>query len=911
MQSPVISVDDRMPATVSFSAPQVWWLSPIVVSLLVAVASIVPTALIGDEQFRSLWRTPKAVTGGTLLLFGCGAMALAFGALVALAAAPIARPASSPWPRLSDRSVALLRRLSTALTAATVIGYAGFVILIMRSGLNPLELFSFSLSESSAMSVREIVGTIPGITTLTQLGIAAVVTSTVLLVREYSRSELSKLLIVLGLALPRAYLFSERLAVLELVVPMTVILAAHFSVQRGLRRRLMQVMPFVSFVAVVVLFGFFEYFRSWTFYRTQTTTSYSEFALDRFAGYYTTALNNGHLILEHLQWPNRLPYDTIEAFWTAPGIQSTALYEKLGGHPPPYTREVYDSAYYGVVSHFANVEFNNQSGYVGGFVDYGALGGVLFFVVAGVIAGLLYRAFSQSKPFGLFLYPVVFVGLLELPRYLYWSQGRTTYAWIALVVIAVMVSRSEAKERMGFESAARKNARAVISRITTPLWAATVAAVVVGVAAGGFLHGNNTCEATALIRLYQPIDPNQIMTGTPPSAELQQSYMSGEIAYLNSSGFADAVSKQLNETRTPQLTATQSAQSTIVTVSATEPDFAEARRMVDAALQVYGDHLRQQTRERGQAAIEAIDDVIRPLQASAGQAGNPQATAPTDNPGDDTPARIQQLQLQRLAIEVQTGRAAPMQIVQPPTKTPITGLPSWALGAVGGGLIAGLLTLAGVLAWRKRVGVITAPSALQNKVGHVLVPTVRLGAYDASSAAYVGLARSLFAQLPAPRSGRILLVGASADSGTEDVAELIAFAAAEQTDVCFEPLVDGDEPFDCFEAPGYMGAGVTTVISGGSIDRSPALPKVADDASQIVIVAMISRDTSAAVHVASQLGRDSEVPISLVCTRGPILRARPNRRTKNRAKHAWGFVTSREATAVPATHESPALRSAL
>jgi len=443
--SQVIAVDDRKPAAVTFSVPQVWWLSPVVVSLLVAFASIFPAALIGDQQFRSLWRTPKAVTGETLLLFGCGALALAFGALVALAAVPMSRQPSAPWPQLSDQSAVLLRRASSALTAVTIAGYAGFGVLIVRAGLNPLELFSLSPSHSSGMSVREVVGTIPGITTLTQFGSAAVVTSTVLLVRKYSRSELCKLLVVLGLALPRAYIFSERLAVLELVVPMTVIMAAHLAVHRGLRRRLMQVIPFVSFVAVVAIFGFFEYFRSWTFYRTQVTTSYTEFALNRFAGYYATALNNGHLVLEHLQWPNRLPYDTIEAFWTAPGVQAAGLYETLGGHVPPYTRDESDSVYYAVLSNFANPEFNNQSGYVGAFVDYGGFGGIVFFLVVGLVAGLLYRGFCQSKAFGLFLYPIVFVGLLELPRYLYWSQGRATYAWIGLVGIAVLVSRSEAK----------------------------------------------------------------------------------------------------------------------------------------------------------------------------------------------------------------------------------------------------------------------------------------------------------------------------------------------------------------------------------------------------------------------------------------------------------------------------------
>jgi hypothetical protein len=435
----------------AFSAPIVWWLSPIGVSLFVAVASIVPPALLGDQQFRSLWRTPKWVTGETLLLFGCGAAALGFGALVGIATAATTQPPSAPWPSLNDRSVRLLRRSSTALTAATIVGYAGFVILFVRSGLSPLEVVSGSPSYGSGISVKDAVGTMPGVTTLTQFGIAAVVISTILLVREYSRAELCKLLTVIGLAVPRAYLFTERLAILELVVPMTVILAAHLSIQRGLRRRLMQVIPFVSFLAVVVIFGLFEYFRSWTFYRTHWAvgTPYAEFALSRFAGYYATAVNNGHLVLEHLQWPKRLPYDTIEAFWTAPGIKSIGLYQTLGGHPPPYTGAQSDP-WIGVLNHFANPEFNNQTGYASAFIDYGHFGGILYFLLIGVIAGLLYHGFCQAKALGLFLYPVVFLGLLELPRYLYWSQGRTTYAWIGLLVIVALVSKSEAKENRNF-----------------------------------------------------------------------------------------------------------------------------------------------------------------------------------------------------------------------------------------------------------------------------------------------------------------------------------------------------------------------------------------------------------------------------------------------------------------------------
>ena len=103
-----------------------WWLSPVIVSLLIAAASIVPTAMMSDVQFRSLWKTPKSLTGDTLLLFGCGAAALAFGALITIAAAPATRRPSGPWPNLNEQSLGLVSRASTVLTALAVIGYCGF-----------------------------------------------------------------------------------------------------------------------------------------------------------------------------------------------------------------------------------------------------------------------------------------------------------------------------------------------------------------------------------------------------------------------------------------------------------------------------------------------------------------------------------------------------------------------------------------------------------------------------------------------------------------------------------------------------------------------------------------------------------------------------------------------------------------
>jgi oligosaccharide repeat unit polymerase len=426
-------------STTAAPNPGLWWLSPAVIPLVIGAASIIPTALVGDVEFRSLWRTPKAITPDTLMLFGFGAISLAFGALIGSALAPLPRLSLSPWPDLGEDAIRVLRRASTFLTAATLAGYVGFLYLIARSGLTLLQLFGGSEANGNA-SAKESIGTIPGLTTLTELGIGAVVVSTIILVQQFSRFELVKLLIVIGLAVPRAYIFAERLAILELILPVTVVLAAKLSIGGRVRRVIARALPLGGIAMVVVVFGLFEYSRSWSFYRAHGETSFVGFALSRLAGYYVTALNNGQLILSHLDWQGRWPYDTMAGFWNAPGIEKIGLYERLGGHPVPYSLTG-RSPYADVLDQFGNNEFNNPSGFVGPFVDYGRFGGLIWLVLAGVAAGLLYQQFCSARFLGLLLYPFFFVGLAEFPRYLYWVQGRTMYTWIALLVIVVLLAR--------------------------------------------------------------------------------------------------------------------------------------------------------------------------------------------------------------------------------------------------------------------------------------------------------------------------------------------------------------------------------------------------------------------------------------------------------------------------------------
>lgn len=425
------------------TGPQVWFLSPVAVTLVIATAAIVPTALIGDTAFRALWRTPKSITPETLLLFACGALALSFGALVAMGAVQ-QRPLTVRWPALEGKSLDLMHRASTVLTGLTVFGYAGFGFLILRSGLSFSQLLAGPYVDGPP--VRDTIGTVPGVTTLTQCGMAAVVVSSILLTQRFARGELLKIVTVIGLSLPRSFLFSERLAVLEVVVPVVVILCTWLSLSPGPRRAAAQLAPVIGLPLVIVVFGVFEYFRSWSYFRTRTNATFVEFTLERLAGYYTTALNNGHLVYQHLDWPARWPYDTLEAFWVAPGVEQIGLYTRLTGHELPYSgKSTAVTPLTDVLNQYANPEFNNPSGYVAAFIDYGAVGGLLFLFIIGLVAGFLYRGFCSAKPFGLLLYPIIFIGLLELPRYMYWAQGRTTYTLLALIILAVLLRRTQAK----------------------------------------------------------------------------------------------------------------------------------------------------------------------------------------------------------------------------------------------------------------------------------------------------------------------------------------------------------------------------------------------------------------------------------------------------------------------------------
>ncbi|BCI52107.1 hypothetical protein NIIDNTM18_13850 [Mycolicibacterium litorale] len=406
---------------------------------MVAAMSILLTATVGDDRFRALWNTPKSVTGHVLLLMFCGALTLALGASAVAALRPVRAPAQR-WPNLSPAAIALLCRTSSVLVCLTVLGYLGFGLLMLRAGIGWSEIAGASGYSGSA-PIKTVVGTIPGVTTMTQFGIAAVIVSSTVLAQQNSRTELLKIIAVVGMSVPRAFLFAERLAILELAVPVAVV-ACYRMAETPRMRSLVRLVPVVALPAVVVVFSVFEYFRSWEFFRG-SGRSFWQFSFERVAGYYATAVNNGYLELNHLNVAGREPLTTLEFLWDAPGVRQLRLYDQLAGNFPGRNGVVTDADYVAMLTQYGNPEFNNATGFSIPYLDFGTAGGLVFFLIAGVIAGLLYRSFREGSPAGLLLYPLFFVGLIELPRYMHWTQGRSLPSWVALSVVALLLTRAD------------------------------------------------------------------------------------------------------------------------------------------------------------------------------------------------------------------------------------------------------------------------------------------------------------------------------------------------------------------------------------------------------------------------------------------------------------------------------------
>jgi oligosaccharide repeat unit polymerase len=415
-----------------------WWLTPPGLVALIPLPALLIAIAVSPASYRKLWKVEKIINGEIAWLFLLGILAFTIGAFAPRKLARTkAQSGAQPWPNFSTTQLERLRIAHQRCLTITLVGYAIYLgLAVLRAG--PLNYVHVLLSgDNYDGALKDLTPSIPGVTTLSQVGVIVAVMSELLYRMTREKSYRRWLFLLIGLAAFRSFFYTERLATIEVVVPVLV-LGAMYVWRNGTRkqRRQLVIAPLLALPLLIGAFGIFEHSRSWVFYREISNDSYPEFVGKRLAGYYATSFNNGALLTKQYNENfTRMPFFTTDAIWNAPVIGQVHAYKAITG-------EEGLARWDRILAEYANPEFNSPCGIAGPFVDYGRVGGLIFLGLLGLTVGFLWRRFDGATPLGLLVYPIAVVAVSELPRYGYLTAGRATPALLFGVITAVWMQRA-------------------------------------------------------------------------------------------------------------------------------------------------------------------------------------------------------------------------------------------------------------------------------------------------------------------------------------------------------------------------------------------------------------------------------------------------------------------------------------
>lgn len=441
-----------------------WWLHPRSVALLLGVPFVVVAYLLPESTYLALYRSYKHVD----LYF------LVVGLIIYAAFILGSSFAISTNTRSREGDVLqYCRYFIWPLFALTVFGYITWCAnaVLLAGGFEPIvsALLQLLLEPQPGLSdyvKNALFPTIPGITTLTQLGPLYATVEALIWVRARSerRPVIMRFALVGSLVFARAILLSERLALVELVVPIVVVLSSSLT-SRTIKRRFVQLAPLFLGAGVFILFTIAEYFRSWNYYRLSYAGPYLQYAAERFLGYYVTAVNNGAVIYYYL--PPEPLLHTFNSLFRFPILGETlfeVLSSILGRESASNVQLIsaFDLERYRileVLATYANVEFNNVP--LIGLLpnEFSVFLAPVAAFLLGLIASSLYKAFLENRLIGMLLYPSWFVGVLEISRVYYWASQRyfPVLAFLAISLFLLGIGKKSANRPLRDSSLTREN----------------------------------------------------------------------------------------------------------------------------------------------------------------------------------------------------------------------------------------------------------------------------------------------------------------------------------------------------------------------------------------------------------------------------------------------------------------------
>lgn len=417
-----------------------WWLHPAWTVILAVVPGVLIALLASDDDFRRWWRTPKYYDIDIAMISFVLLLVFIAGACLPMLANGY-RDSLSTSMRVTASQQQLIARTGRILLILTVTGYTLYWLIAFARGLAPAHLAAaLRLDPGALVTVKRLFVPVAGVTTFTQFGPLAI-TCLVIERRLGGRANTLGIAVLLSIGVLRAVFQAERLALIEVVLPLLVITAA--LNKRGAHRTrnwLWVFAPIIAPAAVVVLFGTFEYARSWNdFYAQAAEIDYGTFVLQRLGGYYATANNNSAMLLTYLSPTIQLPYYTVQFIWNLPGVTALLDMDKLLGLN-------IDQSWKSMIDHYGNPELNSEGGLLLPVSDYGMAGGAVFMALVGFLIGMIHQTMRRGDVRGFILYPIVYVGLIELARYFYLGQGRAFPGIMAGITLCFLLKRARDPE---------------------------------------------------------------------------------------------------------------------------------------------------------------------------------------------------------------------------------------------------------------------------------------------------------------------------------------------------------------------------------------------------------------------------------------------------------------------------------
>lgn len=384
-----------------------WWAYPSRVVLFVHLPLLLLCAVISEADYAVYQHKSKFLTGSALFIAVAGLLAFAIAAIPS-------EPLFTTGPRMKQLDAAKLRRAIGVLAFLVLSAYAIFLFPVLAKPQIVLELISGS---SSAMfSLRETLNHIPGLTSF--MALQSLLLILILSYRQLTGEAMPAgyLTIIAATIIAcflRAWLWSERLALIELALPFIILRFSPVAPQwREVTFAPLALAPLAGAIALALLFAAGEYFRSWQYYQYRYSGTFAEFIAVRLAGYYATALNNGAALITLVD-PFMAPLHTAQ--W----IAKFPLWEWLGIDPGA---DGFNTMNF--LESYLNPEFNNMGGIFLPIADFGIVLGLICWAVMGWISGRLFNAFALGRISGLLLYPVWFTGIVEILRVFYWGETR-------------------------------------------------------------------------------------------------------------------------------------------------------------------------------------------------------------------------------------------------------------------------------------------------------------------------------------------------------------------------------------------------------------------------------------------------------------------------------------------------------